>query len=107
MKLSVALIIPLIGLIISESFSQFALEKMVKTKNYLYLGLGIFGYMLVSILYFLVLRSGQKLAIANVIWNIGTTICVFLIGTFYFKEKLTHKQLLGVILAVLSGFLLN
>tara|TARA_A100001011_G_C13591478_1_gene548418 strand:- start:162 stop:485 length:324 start_codon:yes stop_codon:yes gene_type:complete len=107
MKFSYQLLLPLIGLIICETFSQFSLEKMIKTNNYIWLGLGAFGYMLVSFLYYLFLKSGQKIAVANVIWNIGTTICVFLIGTFYFKETLSHRQLFGIVLAICAGVLLQ
>ena len=107
MKFDLKFILPLVGLILSETFAQFSLEKVVKTKNNIFLVLGCAAYLAVSILYYFVLKTGQKLAIANVIWNIGTTVGVFLVGTFYFKEKLTTKQLIGVALAVVSGFLLN
>jgi uncharacterized membrane protein len=102
-----SLVLPLIGLIFSETFSQFALEKMITTNNFIYLLLGCIGYVVVALLYFLVLKSGQKLAIANVIWNIGSSISVFIIGTFYFKQKISFKQLIGIALAIFAGLLLN
>ena len=72
-----------------------------------YLYLGIIGYVLVSYLYVLLLKTQKSLAVANILWNLGTVITVTAVSIFYFKQKLTNRQLLGIGVSIFGIILLN
>ena len=98
----------LLGLIIAlETFSQYCIQKRVETKKFFYLILGMLGYGGVAYVYYLMLNAGNKLAIANATWNVGTGLTVTLVGWLAFNQKLTMKQILGLIISITGVILLN
>jgi len=97
----------LVGIIISETSAQYFLQQRVNSDNNLYLVLGIIFYALVAGLYYGILQRGQKLAIANSLWNAGTEITVALLGLFIFKQSLSIKQLIGIVFTILGINLLR
>jgi multidrug transporter EmrE-like cation transporter len=44
----------------------------------------------------------EGIGIVNFFWNILSTISMFTIGIFIFKEKISHLQCIGVILCLLG-----
>jgi multidrug transporter EmrE-like cation transporter len=99
------------AMIISEIISQYFLQKAVIVKKewyknwYLYAGL--IGQLLMAGLYFLVLKSGYSLAIANTLIDGGGALGIVLLGYYIFNQKLSHKQLLAVIITIIGVVLLG
>ena len=92
----------LIIIICLETLAQYFLERRVKTKEVRYLLSGIVAYAGVAYVYYLMLRSGSKLAVANAFWNAGTGLTVTIIGWLMFGQKLTMRQVLGLIITTIG-----
>lgn len=91
---------------IVEAYSQYNLKMYNNYKTGYYFLIGALGYLIIAGLLTYSYNFG-KMGIINVIWNIGSTILILLIGYFYFSEKLTTLQLFGVILAIVGLILMN
>ena len=94
----------IIALVSGESFAQLFLEKatLKSNKNY-YLIFGIILYVLVGYLYYVALTSKVPLAIVNIIWQTATIIIITLISIFYFKEKITKKEIFGIVILLIGS----
>ena len=94
----------IIALVAAESFAQLFLEKaaLKSNKNY-YLIFGIILYVLVSYLYYIALTSKVPLAIVNIIWQTATVIIITLISIFYLKQKITKKEIIGIIILLIGS----
>jgi uncharacterized membrane protein len=72
----------------------------------------IYWLLLPSILYacqiplFFYGLSFSGMAILNVIWNLLSSILVTMIGIFYFKENISHIKFVGILLGLISLFLI-
>jgi len=44
----------------------------------------------------------EGIAIVNFLWNVLSTILMFTIGIFLFKEKVANLQIIGIILSLLG-----
>ena len=97
----------LILIIAVETLAQYFLESADRTYNDLILLAGISTYGLVGLLYYYILKTGDKLAVANAIWNAGTGVTVTIIGTLLFKQKLKTIQIVGLILSIIGFSLLQ
>jgi len=95
----------LILIIIVEALAMSIIEYSANNKNnYYIIGLGL--YMLVGyILYKILINS--DLAITNAKWNVVSIVLVTSIGIFYFKEKLTTTQKVGMSFAIMSIILME
>ena len=96
-----------IAIILIECFSQFSIKKYVNGKNtvsYLLL-LGIIGYILYAYL-LSYLFSFKKLSIANALVSQSSIVLLAIIGYFIFHEKLTTKETIGLLFALISAILL-
>lgn len=95
----------IIALVAGESFAQLFLEKATlgkKNKNGLLI-LGIVLYVLVGYLYYIALTSKVPLAIVNIIWQTATIIIITLISIFYFKQKITKKEIIGIVILLIGS----
>ena len=97
----------LIGLIIIETWAQYQLQKSVKVSSMKFLVKGMILYIIVAFLYYKLLGTGQKLVLANSLWNGGTAISVALIGVLVFKQKMSYKQIAGLILTIVGVEMLS
>ncbi len=68
------------------------------------LGITIVG---IEIGYLFVYRSGWDFSIANPFSSTVTNVIIMLIGIFFFKEYLTGLRLLGIVLCMIGGILIN
>ena len=94
-------------LIISETLAQTSCEQaasMIKNKKYLFIFGGIILYGFVGFLYYLILESKVSLAIANIIWQTMTIIIVTLVSVFYFKQPISKKEIMGIIIVIIGSF---
>ena len=94
----------IIALVAGESFAQLFLEKAtLKSKKNYYLIFGILLYVLVGYLYYIALTSKVPLAIVNIIWQTATIIIITLISIFYFEQKITKKEIIGIIILLIGS----
>lgn len=99
----------IIILILAETFAQTFLEKSSlsnlkkKNENIIYLLLGIILYALVGYVYYLALQSDIPLAIVNVIWQAATIIIVSLVSALYFKQHLSTRNIIGIIIVAIGS----
>jgi drug/metabolite transporter (DMT)-like permease len=64
----------------------------------------IFGIILYAVLGFFVnfMLQFDQLIIVNIIWHLMHFFILFIIGYFYFNEKLTLKKYIGIIFAIIA-----
>jgi multidrug transporter EmrE-like cation transporter len=48
----------------------------------------------------------EGIGIVNFFWNVLSTITMFLVGIYFFKEKLHSLQVIGVVLSLFGIFLI-
>jgi drug/metabolite transporter (DMT)-like permease len=70
------------------------------------LGTSVFLYAIQPLLFYKAL-SFEGMAVINLLWNVISSFVVTLVGIFYFKEKLSHTKLIGVLFSVLAIGLLS
>jgi drug/metabolite transporter (DMT)-like permease len=93
-------------LIITETLAQTSCERgasMIKNKKYLFVFGGVILYGLVGFLYYLALESRVSLAIVNIIWQTMTIIIVTLVSVFYFKQPISKKEIIGIIIVIIGS----
>ena len=64
----------------------------------------IYATMVVPLLY--VTLNYEGIGMVNFIWNVFSTILMFLIGIYMFNEKLHNLQIVGILLSLLGLFLI-
>lgn len=93
----------LLALIVAtETSAQYFIQKKINIKDNTYLIIGVVLYGMVGAIYYNILKRGKKLAVANTLWNAGTEITVAILGFFLFKQKLSYKQILAIVLIVVA-----
>ena len=97
----------LLVVILAETAAQYFLEKMADKKSKLYLMIGLALYIVVGFTYYKMLVAGSKLAVANALWNAGTSVLVAVVGYLFFKQKLTKEQILGLGLVIAGVYLIG
>jgi len=94
-------------LICVEALAETSLHKWAKTNKVYFIISGITLYIVVSLLFSYTLKQDKSnLVKINTLWQVGNILLIALIGVFLLKEKLSHKQILGIILALTSTFLM-
>ena len=86
----------LISLIVAETSAQYFLQKYIKIPKSIYFIVGIALYAVVGAIYYVLLNT------ANSLWNAGTEISVALLGFIFFKQKLTPRQIFGLIITIIG-----
>ena len=70
-----------------------------KRNKYFIIGIVIYG--IVAYILYNILKNGN-VAITNALWNATTVVLVTLMGIFYFDEKFTLYQYIGLAFAILA-----
>tara|TARA_A200000113_G_C8871725_1_gene356923 strand:+ start:3836 stop:4159 length:324 start_codon:yes stop_codon:yes gene_type:complete len=99
-------VITLILVISFETLAQLYLENSVKQNVYKLTFVGVLFYALVAIAYKEVLSEGIPIYIANSLWSAGSGISLLGVSYFYFHDKVTWSEVLGVILIIIGGLFL-
>lgn len=73
-----------------------------KFSNYI---IGIFSFVILLTLLVSIFNQ-QYIGIINITWNIFSTISAFILGYYFFNEKITTKQGFGLILSLLGLYFL-
>jgi len=99
--LSVALIMTIV-----ETYAQYNLKEYSLNNKLSYIVLGLLFYV-VSAIMFMSLLSYEKVGIVNLIWNIMSTLLVFIMGYLVFNESLNSYELVGAVMAIVGLILLG
>ena len=94
----------IIILTLLELCAQFLLKLGLNNK--VLISLGMIFYAIVGYIYYLGLKK-NKFASMSIAWHVVMAVVTLLIGIFYFKEEYNKKELLGLILGILSILLLH
>ncbi|MBI96601.1 hypothetical protein CL656_05595 [bacterium] len=94
----------IIILTLLELCAQFLLKLGLNNK--VLITLGMIFYAIVGYIYYLGLKK-NKFANMSIAWHVVMAVVTLLIGIFYFKEEYNKKELLGLILGILSILLLH
>tara|TARA_B110000967_G_C18820159_1_gene528260 strand:- start:802 stop:1146 length:345 start_codon:yes stop_codon:yes gene_type:complete len=97
----------LLLLILLEVLSEFFIKKSIKNNStrYLYMGVGL--YVLVGMVFYFYLKSGESFAILNTIWQGMNVVAIALLSYFYFKERFSKGQFIGISLILFGILLVN
>lgn len=96
----------LLGLLLCDMVSS-TMIKMYYTSNYTAhwkFGIALLVYAIVPVLLLYSMRY-EGIGNMNFYWNVLSTVFVFLIAIYYFGEKVTNTQFIGIILALFGVFL--
>ena len=96
---------PLLGTFI-ESFSTIMLKNYVTNKQSIYLYIGILGYALTGLFFTYLLRYYNLLS-SNIIWHLIHFSILFVYGLYYSNDTYSYKEILGIMLGILSFILLS
>ena len=99
--------IAFIAIVLIEVFSQISIKKYVSSNHsllYLLLG-GVVGYMIYGYLLTHIFAS-KKLSITNALVSQTSVVLLAIVGYFFFQERLTFKETLGLLFAFISVILL-
>lgn len=96
--LAITLVFDLVGMTLGKKFTT--------TQEGLYLlgailSFAVMGYTMTQMLAF------KELAIANVLWAVSISAILIFVGVFYFQEKLSWLQLVGITLCVAGVVLIQ
>jgi len=98
-------------MVIFEIISQYFIQRSVNIPTTWYkntnLWLGLIGQLIMSSLYYLVLKSGYSLAVANTLVDGGGALGIILLGYFIFKQKISHKQLMAIFITMFGVIMLG
>ena len=98
-------VIAFIGTLI-ESISDIILKEYVTNKKTLYLLIGLIGYILIGFTFMQLLKF-NNLGTANIVWHVMHFMILCVVGIFYYNEKYTLKEIIGIILGLMSFYLLG
>lgn len=100
----VLILLTLITLI--EQTSLYLFKKYELTGKTVYYIIGVIGYVIITAL---LVKSFEyaKIGIVNHSWNVASSICGFLIGYWFFSEKLTPMEIVGVFISVIGIIIMN
>lgn len=93
-------------LTIIETYGQYNLKEYSLNKRVPYYLLGIILYV-VSATIFMNLLSYEKVGVINLIWNIMSTLSVFIMGYLIFNESLNSYEMVGAMMAIIGLILLG
>ena len=96
-----------LALVVVETGAQTGLQEGATGNGCLWVAMGIVGYAVVALIYFVLLNRGAYMGVVNTLWNAGTGITVALVGLFFFKQQLTPMQWVGLAMAVGGSLLLT
>ena len=87
------------------AIAEFVTQKAARKKISLMV-LGVVLYLLIPFLFLWLLRTQQKLTVANTMWQAMNIFIVALLGYFVFKESLSPFQIVGIGLALVATVLM-
>lgn len=99
-------IFPLVLLIVFETIADVFSKTYALRGSNVFWALALVGYIIANIFWLQAIRNGSGLARGGTIFSIATEIFVVILGIYFYKEKMTSLQSLGVALGVISVILI-
>ena len=100
-------IIPLSILIFFEMVADiFAKEWSLGNRSLFYAVLSLFAYLLANTSWLIALRYGSGLARGAIVFSVASAILASLIGIIFYKEHLSHIQIAGIVIGIVSIILI-
>jgi multidrug transporter EmrE-like cation transporter len=105
--LAIPYIFWLIASAICFAFGEYFSKKFGLTPNWYYVTLVFGSYMLGTAVWLPAIVQKNQLSIVGAIWSVLSLIATVLIGVLFFSEKLNTLSVLGLLLGLISVFLLS
>lgn len=93
-------------LITFEIIADFFSKKYSLDGNWLFWIAALLSYVVANIFWLQAMRSGSGLVRGANIFSIGSAICATLLGYYFFHEKISAMQFVGVVLGVIAIILI-
>ena len=93
----------LVCLILIEVVAMSTINYSAIHKNNYYI-IGLFFYLFVGYILYVLLVRHSSLAVVNSKWNMVSILLITAISILYFKEKITSMEMMGVALAIVATF---
>ena len=98
--------LPLSLLILFELIADiFAKEYSLWGKWYFWLG-AVASYIVANIFWLNAIKNGSGLARGAIIFSVACALCAIILGIYFYHESVNRFQLIGMILGVVSIFLI-
>jgi multidrug transporter EmrE-like cation transporter len=97
-------------MIVCEIMTQFFLQKGVNKKmsiKNINMVIGLLIGFFINVFYFMMLNLGVDLAVANTLIDGGGAVGIVLLGFLVFKQKITVKQMVGILLTIFGVILIS
>ena len=96
------------GLAISDVVNLGILKglRVGMIKNFTWIAFPILIYAMQPIIFYLGIAH-TSMTVMNLLWDVLSDILVTASGLFFFKEKLSHTKMIGVMFAMMAVFLLG
>ena len=82
------------------------IKQYIKSKNNLYLAFSLVLYVLLMLSYIQLFSKGLEISTIYILLQVLQIIVVSLVGTLYFKEKLTLNKGIGTLFGIASIYYL-
>ena len=95
-------VIPLSLLIFFELVADYFAKEYSLRGGWIMWVCAILGYIVANMFWLNAIRNGSGLARGAILFSVGSAVVAVALGIFLFKEEVSHMQLLGILLGVLS-----
>lgn len=92
--------------IMAQFFLQKGVNKKMSFKN-INMVIGLLIGFFINVFYFMMLNLGVDLAVANTLIDGGGAVGIVLLGFLVFKQKLSVKQMVGILLTIFGVILIS
>ncbi len=99
---SVGWVLPLIILVILEAVADVFSKTWQLRGGWWIAGLALLTYLTANVFWLISLKNGAGLAKGAVLFSVFSAVVAVIIGVIFYKENITHIQLFGIILGILS-----
>jgi len=82
------------------------IKKYIENKNYLWIILSIISYIILILSYSIILIESNMIVVYSIV-KILSLLIVGLLGIIFFNEKLNFKEGMGILLGIVSIYLLS
>ncbi len=83
------------------------MKHQLKHYNPIYFVIAFIFYGIQPLIFYYSLKNGGNLGTNNILWDLLSDLLVLIIALTLFEEQLTKYQTLGIIMALVSIYLLN
>jgi len=97
---------PISLLILFELVADFFSKKYSLDNRWWFWGLALLSYVIANIFWLSAMKNGSGLVRGANIFSVGSAIVASVLGYYFFQEKLSATQMVGVILGIVALILI-